>query len=379
MDHNATTPCDPRVVEAMLPWFTDHFGNPSERHHAFGWEAAEAVDDARRRVAAIINARPAEVVFTSGATESNNLALKGAVRGRGRRRPHVITQPTEHESVLAPLRTLQREGLRVTQVPVDSRGLVDPSEVAGAIQPDTVLVSIMAANNEVGTIQPVAEIGALCRERKVLFHVDAAQAIGKLPIDVRAEGIDLLSASAHKIYGPKGIGLLYIRRAAPPFGIEPLLDGGGHERGLRSGTLNVPGVLGMARALEICSEDRDAENQRLAALRERLWQGLARDLDGLHRNDQPDHGLAGLLHVSIDGLEADALLVSLRGVALAAGSACTSEREGVSHVLHAMGLSEARALGSLRFGLGRGNTAEEVDRVAEMVIDAVRRLRQLPR
>ena len=377
MDSHATTRVDPRVVQAMLPYFTEEFGNAASRTHAFGWRAEEAVTKARVQVARTINADPKEIIFTSGATESDNLALFGAVtaaRGKG---DHVVTGATEHPAVLDAARALQARGAEVTILPVDRHGRVDPDELRRALTGRSVLVSLMAANNEVGTIHPLAEIGAVCKEHGVLFHTDAAQAIGKIPIDVQAMGIDLLSMSAHKVYGPKGIGALYVRRKNPRVVLEPILHGGGHERGLRPGTLNVAGIVGLAAALEVARAVMSEESRRLRVLRDRLQAGIASRVEDVQVNGHPSERLPHNLNVSFDYVEGEALLMALDEIAVSSGSACTSERREPSHVLRAMGVGDAMAQSSIRFGLGRFNSEEEVDYVIERVAEAVRRLREI--
>jgi cysteine desulfurase len=377
LDNNATTRTDDRVVAAMLPYFTERYGNAASRHHSFGWQAEEAVEQARQQVAALIGGDPREVVFTSGATESNNLALKGAAamyRARGR---HLITQVTEHHAILDPARRLAREGFEVTELPVDRHGRVDPDQVAAAMTDRTILVSVMAANNEIGTLQPLAEIGQLCKQRGVLFHTDAAQAAGKVSVEVHTLGLDLVSVSAHKIYGPKGVGALWVRRRDPRVRLEPLLDGGGHERGLRSGTLPVPLIVGFGLACQLCAHDMTAEASRLTHLRERLSQGIASQLEAVSLNGHPTERLPGNLNLSFAWVEGEALLMALRDVALSSGSACTSASVEPSYVLRALGLSDELARGSLRFGLGRFTTEEEVDYVIGEVVAAVQRLRAL--
>ena len=377
MDSHATTRVDPRVVQAMLPYFTEEFGNAASRTHAYGWRAEETVTKARVQVARTINADPKEIIFTSGATESDNLALFGAVaaaRGKG---DHVVTGATEHPAVLDAARALQERGTAVTILPVDSHGRVDPDELRRALTGRTVLVSLMAANNEVGTIHPIAEIGAVCKERGVLFHTDAAQAVGKIPIDVQTMGVDLLSMSAHKVYGPKGIGALYVRRKNPRVVLEPILHGGGHERGLRPGTLNVAGIVGLAAALEIARSGMSEESRRLRVLRDRLQEGIASRVEGVQVNGHPSERLPHNLNVSFDYVEGEALLMALDDIAVSSGSACTSERREPSHVLRAMGVGDAMAQSSIRFGLGRFNTEEEVDYVIERVAEAVLRLREI--
>ncbi len=377
MDNNATTRTDPRVVEAMLPYFTEHYGNAASRTHAFGWEAEAAVDQAREQIARLIGATPRDIVFTSGATESDNLALKGAAamyRHQGR---HLITAATEHHAVLDPARRLEREGFRVTFLAVDRHGQVCVEQVAEAITPETILVSIMAANNEIGTLQPIRAIGRLCKERGVLFHTDAAQAVGKLPLDVEDMGIDLMSLSAHKMYGPKGIGALYVRRREPRVRLEPMLDGGGHERGLRSGTLPVPLIVGFGKACELCQQEMESEARRLTELREQLRQGIQGRLEGVYLNGHPTERLPGNLNLSFEFIEGEALLMALRNVAVSSGSACTSASLEPSYVLRALGVGDDLARGSLRFGLGRFTTAAEVEEVAGDVVRAVRHLRSI--
>jgi cysteine desulfurase len=377
LDNNATTRTDPRVVEEMLPYFTVHYGNPASRHHAFGWEAEAAVDRAREQVAQLIGAAPRDLVFTSGATESNNLAIKGVAamyRHQGR---HLVTVVTEHHAILDPARRLEREGFRVTFLPVDRHGRVSVEQVAEAITAETILVSVMAANNEIGTLQPIRDIGRLCKERGVLFHTDAAQAAGKVPLDVEDMSIDLLSLSAHKMYGPKGTGALYVRRRNPHVRLEPMMDGGGHERGLRSGTLAVPLIVGFGRACELCGEEMEAEARRLTGLRERLREKIQEQLDGVVLNGHPTERLPGNLNLSFAFVEGEALMMALRNLAVSSGSACTSASLEPSYVLRALGHSDELARGSLRFGLGRFTTEAEVDEAAGDVVRAVRRLRSL--
>jgi len=375
LDNHATTPVDPRVLEAMLPYFGAKFGNAASRSHSFGWEAEKAVDLARKRVAELAGAAPREIVFTSGATESNNLALKGAAEAaRGR---HIVTMSTEHKAVLDPAKRLERMGFRVTVLPPRRDGLIDLDELRNAIQPETVLVSVMYANNEIGVIQPVREIGAICHERGVLFHCDAAQAFGKIPIRVEEDHIDLMSVSAHKMYGPKGAGALFVRRRNPRVQLAIQMDGGGHESGMRSGTLNVPGIVGFGEACAICGREMADEAVRLRALRDRLRAQLESSLDRVYVNGSLEHRLAGNLNMSFAQVDGESLLMSLPDVALSTGSACTSATVEPSHVLRALGVSEELAHSSLRFGLGRFNTEEEVDYVARRVIESVRRLREL--
>jgi cysteine desulfurase len=392
MDNHATTPVDPRVLEAMLPYFADVYGNAASRSHGFGWEAEKAVDDAREEIARLINAKGKEIVFTSGATESDNLAIKGVVEFYRDKGDHVITATTEHKAVLDTCKALERKGLaRVTYLPVDRYGMVDPEDVRRAITDKTVLVSIMFANNEVGTINPIGEIGRITREKGVLFHSDAAQGVGKLPVDVEAMNIDLLSVSAHKMYGPKGIGALYVRARNPRVRLTPSMDGGGHERGFRSGTLNVPGIVGLGKACELSRTGMADEAQRVLGLRERLREKLFAQLDEIFLNGHPQHRLPGNLNVSFAYVEGESLLMGLNGstnpaivvgespasIAVSSGSACTSATLEPSYVLKALGVGDELAHTSIRFGLGRFNTVEEVDYVAARVTKEVRRLRDL--
>ena len=376
MDNHATTAVDPRVVERMLPYFSEHFGNAASRSHGFGWRAEEAVEAARGRVAALLGATAAEIVFTSGATESNNLALFGAMEAYASKGRHLITQVTEHKAVLDVCKALERRGAQVTYLPVDGQGRVDPQDVANAITDQTVLVSIMHANNEVGTVQPLAAIGALCRARGVLLHSDVAQSLGRLPLDVQKDCIDLASLSAHKIYGPKGVGALYVRRRDPRVQLAPQQVGGGHERGMRSGTLNVPGVVGLGEACRIAMAEGAEEATRLAALRDALAAKLLA-LDGVFRNGHLEHSLPGNLHLSFADVEGESLLMSLRDVAVSSGSACTSATLEPSYVLRAMRVPDDLAHASIRLGLGRFNTAEEVDYVAALVQEKLAKLRRV--
>ncbi len=373
-DHHATTPVDPRVLSAMLPYFQTRFGNAASRSHAFGWEAEKAVELARRRIAQLAGAEPREIVFTSGATESNNLAIKGAIEAYRDKGNHLVTMATEHPSVLDTVRHLERQGCAVTILPPEPDGILSLDRLRGAIRPETVLVSVMYANNEIGVIQPAAEIGAICHEMGSLYHCDAVQGFGKIPLDVNRDRIDLMSVTAHKIYGPKGAGALYVRRRNPRVEIVAQMDGGGHESGRRSGTLNVPGIAGFGEACLICSELMETEGRRIAALRDRLWQCLRSALEGVSVNGSMVHRLSGNLHVTLAGVDRDALLTSLPDIAVSAASACSSASVEASHVLAAIGAPEGAAL---RFGLGRFNTAEEVDYVAARVVEAVRQLRAL--
>ena len=376
LDCHATTPVDPRVLAAMVPFFTEYFGNPASLTHMYGWEAEAAVTQARSTLAAAINASPEEIIFTSGATEANNLALKGiaeACFGRGR---HIITVQTEHSAVLDPCAYLASLGFEVTYLPVQTNGLVDLDNLEKAFREDTILVSVMAANNEIGVLQPLAAIGEQCRDRQVVFHSDAAQAIGKISLDVEAMHLDLLSLTAHKVYGPKGIGALYVRRR-PRVPLAAQLHGGGHERGLRSGTLYPPQIVGFAKAVELGLADMAVESTRLTALRQRLWQGLA-PLGQLHLNGHGTQRLPGNLNVSFEGVDGQALLLGLRGtVALSSGAACSTASTAPSHVLKALGRSDALAYASLRFGLGRLTTAAQIDQVVAGVVATVQALRQM--
>jgi len=368
MDSHSTTPVDPRVLEAMLPFFSEHFGNASSRNHPFGWKAAKAVETAREQVAGLVGARFRDVVFTSGATESNNLAIKGAAAVAPPTRRHLVTVATEHRAVLDPCRTLEREGFSVTYLPVQPDGLIDLDQLDSAVSDRTLLVSVMAANNEIGVLQPIADIGRIAKARGAMFHCDAVQAAGMVSIDVNAMGIDLASLSAHKIYGPKGVGALYVGKG---INLEPGIDGGGHERGFRSGTLNVPGIAGFGKAAAICRETFPEEARRTGALRDRLWEGLRGER--VHLNGSMEHRLPQNLNVRIDGVHGDSLLKSLANdVAISSGAACATTSAEPSHVLKALGLSDDQARASLRFGLGRFNTEAEVDEVIATVKSKVR-------
>jgi len=377
MDHHSTTPVAPEVFEAMRPYFSEHFGNAASRNHQFGWAAEEAVEQARVQVAHLLGCKPAEIVWTSGATESDNLAIKGvaaAYREKGR---HLITSQIEHHAVLDSCRRLEREGYRVSYLPVDRSGRVDPAGVERAITKETILISIMAANNEIGTLQPLAEIGRIAKRHGVLFHTDAVQYVGKLPLSVDDWQVDLLSASAHKCYGPKGVGALYVRMSKPRVRLVPQMDGGGHEKGRRSGTLNVPGCVGFGAACALAERELSTERARLTALRERLRGALWTQLEAIQLNGHPTERLPGNLNVSFEFVEGESLLMALKGIAVSSGSACTSATLEPSYVLQAIGLRDELAHSSIRFGLGRGNTADEVDFVAAEVIENVRRLRAL--
>jgi cysteine desulfurase len=385
MDNHSTTPVDPRVLEAMLPYFSEHFGNAASKSHAFGWRAEEAVEDARAEVARLVGATAREIVFTSGATESDNLAVKGAARfaaqaaqtGKPGTRRHVVTCKTEHHAVLDAARALAREGFEVELLEVERDGRLDPARVRAALRPDTALLSVMHANNETGVVHPIAELARIARERGVPFHCDAAQSAGRIPFDVEALGVDLASISAHKLYGPKGVGALYVRRRPVRARLLPLLDGGGHERGLRPGTLNVPGIVGFGQAAALARAEVAAEPARLLALRERLRAGLQASLDGVTVNGSLEHRLPGNLNVSFAGVEGEALMMAVKEVAVSSGSACTSASLEPSHVLRAMGVPDVLAHAAIRFGLGRFNTEEEVDHAVRLFVEKVRRLRAL--
>jgi cysteine desulfurase len=377
MDNHATTPVDPRVFEAMHPYFTTTFGNAASRNHSFGWEAEEAVEKARKQVASIIGATAKEIVFTSGATESNNLAIKGVVEMYAEKGNHIITAATEHKAVLDTLKRLEKEGARVTYLPVQQNGLIDLEQLRAAITDKTILITIMYANNEIGVLQPIAEIGKIAKERGVLFHSDATQAVGKVPVDVIKEGIDIASVSAHKMYGPKGVGALYVRRRNPRVQLTAQIDGGGHERGMRSGTLNVPGIVGLGAACEIAQKEMPEESKRLAYLRDKLKDRLLAGLDEVYINGTTEHRLPNNLNISFAYVEGESLLMGINDVAVSSGSACTSATLEPSYVLKALGAGDDLAHSSIRFGLGRFNTEEEVDYVTEKVIDVVKKLREL--
>ncbi len=376
MDYHATTPVDPRALEAMLPFFTERFGNAASKSHSFGWAAEEAVEAAREQVASLIGASAREIVWTSGATESDNLAIKGVAqfhRGKGR---HLVTCTTEHKAVLDSMHALERDGFEVTVLPVEKDGRLDPGRLAAALRPDTILVSIMHANNESGVLHPVEEIGRITRSAGVLFHCDAVQSIGKVPFDVEQANVDLVSLSAHKMYGPKGVGALYVRRK-PRARLTAQMDGGGHERGHRSGTLNVPGIVGFGKAAELSLAERDVEASRVMALRERLRKGIEAELDLVQVNGSLEHRLPGNLNVSFAYVEGEALMMAIKDVAVSSGSACTSASLEPSYVLRAMGVPDDMAHSSLRFGLGRFTTEEEVDYVVKLLVAKVRKLRDM--
>ena len=377
MDNHATTPMDPRVLEAMLPYFGKVFGNAASRNHQFGWEAEQAVDKAREQVAKLIGCTPKEIIFTSGATESNNLAIKGIAEMYREKGNHIITQVTEHKAVLDTCKKLERQGYDVTYLPVETDGLVSLEKLAAAITPKTILVTIMYANNEIGVIQPIREIGKLCHEKGILFHTDAVQAVGKIPVSVIEDNIDVLSLTAHKIYGPKGVGALYVRRRNPRVQITEQINGGGHERGMRSGTLNVPGIVGLGMACEIAGGEMVAETARLKDLRDYLKQKFDNALDYTHVNGNMDHHLPGNLNMSFVHVEGESLLMGINDIAVSSGSACTSATLEPSYVLKALGLGDDVAHSSIRFGLGRFNNRAEVDYVSDKVIDVVKHLREM--
>ena len=377
MDNHATTPVDPRVFEAMRPYFTTTFGNAASRNHSFGWEAEEAVEKARKQVASIIGATAKEIVITSGATETNNLAIKGVFEMYAEKGNHIITAATEHKAVLDTCKRLEKEGAKVTYLPVQQNGLIDLDQLRESITDKTILITIMYANNEIGVLQPIAEIGKIAKERGVLFHSDATQAVGKVPVDVIKEGIDVASVSAHKMYGPKGVGALYVRRRNPRVQLTAQIDGGGHERGMRSGTLNVPGIVGLGAACEFAQKEMPEESKRLSYLRDKLKDRLLAGLDEVYINGTTEHRLPNNLNISFAYVEGESLLMGINDVAVSSGSACTSATLEPSYVLKALGAGDDLAHSSIRFGLGRFNTEEEVDYVTEKVIDVVKKLREL--
>jgi cysteine desulfurase len=377
MDNHATTPIDPRVLEAMLPYFTDKFGNAASRNHSFGWSAEEAVENARQQVASLINATAKEIIFTSGATESDNLMIKGVAEMYREKGNHVITQAIEHKAVLDTCKNLEKHGFEVTYLPVQRDGRVDPEEVRKAIKPTSILISVMYANNEIGVINPIAEIGKIAKEHGIIFAVDGVQAVGKIPVDVQKDNIDLLAISAHKIYGPKGVGALYVRRRNPRVQLSAIIDGGGHERGMRSGTLNVPGIVGLGKACEVCQQEMAREAERLGGLRDRLRAGLEAKLDEVFINGSVEHRLPNNLNMSFAYVEGESLLMGINDVAVSSGSACTSATLEPSYVLKALGVGEDLAHTSIRFGLGRFTTPEEVDYVIEKMVQVVTKLREL--
>ncbi len=377
MDYSATTPCDPRVVEKMLPYFSQEFGNAASRNHVFGWKAESAVDEAREQVAALINAHPKEIIWTSGSTEANNLAIKGAAEMYRSKGQHMISCVTEHKAVLDPLHHLESEGFEVTWMEVDRQGHIDLEALGKAITDKTTLISFMAGNNETGTLHAIKEIGRIAKDRGVLFHCDATQAAGRIPLDVMDQGIDLMSLSAHKFYGPKGVGCLYVRRKSPRVRLVPILDGGGHERGMRSGTLNVTGLVGMGEAARIAREDFDLETSKLAGLRDKLERDILAALPDSVVNGDPENRLPHLSNISFPYVEGESLIMGLSDIAVSSGSACTSASLEPSYVLRALGLGDELAHSSIRFSLGRFNTAEEIEFVTEQVTKEVTRLREM--
>ena len=377
MDNHATTPMDPRVLDAMLPYFGKVFGNAASRNHQFGWEAEQAVDKARDQIAKLIGCTSKEIIFTSGATESNNLAIKGIAEMYKERGNHIITQVTEHKAVLDTCKKLERQGYQVTYLPVETDGLVSLDKLKAAITDKTILITIMFANNEIGVVQPVEEIGRLCHEKGIIFHTDAVQAVGKIPVNVQAMNIDVLSMTAHKIYGPKGVGALYVRRRNPRVQITEQINGGGHERGMRSGTLNVPGIVGLGAACEIAGAEMEVEGKRQQELRDYLKQKFENALDYVHVNGNMDHHLPGNLNMSFVHVEGESLLMGINDIAVSSGSACTSATLEPSYVLKALGLGDDVAHSSIRFGLGRFNNKAEVDYVSDKVIDVVKHLREM--
>jgi cysteine desulfurase len=377
LDNHATTPMDPRVLDAMLPYFTEKFGNAASRNHSFGWEAEKGVDEARARIAGLIGANPKEIIFTSGATESNNLAIKGVAEMYAERGNHIITAATEHKAVLDTCKKLEKHGCRVSYLPVKNDGLLDLDMLREAITDKTILVSIMYANNEIGVIQPVAEIGKICKEKGVLFHSDAVQAVGKVPVNVIKDNVDLMSLTAHKLYGPKGVGALYVRRKSPRVQLTAQMDGGGHERGMRSGTLNVPGIVGFGEAAALAQREMPDESQRLRHLRDKLRNKLESELDEVFINGTMEHRLPHNLNISFAYVEGESLLMGINDVAVSSGSACTSATLEPSYVLKALGVGDDLAHTSIRFGLGRFTTEEEIDYVGNRVVEVVRKLREL--
>jgi cysteine desulfurase len=377
MDNHATTPLDPRVLEAMMPYLTSTFGNAASRNHQFGWSAEEGVEKGREQIAKLIGATAKEIVFTSGATESDNLAIKGVAEMYREKGNHIITAATEHKAVLDTCKRLEKYGYRVTYLPVGRDGLIDLDDLKRAIDDKTILVTIMYANNEIGVLQPVEEIGKLCHERGVLFHSDATQAVGKVPVDVNKQNIDVMSLSGHKMYGPKGVGALYVRRRNPRVQLAPVIDGGGHERGMRSGTLNVAGIVGFGKAAEIAQQEMPQESCRLAGLRNKLRDNIMKELDEVYVNGSVEHRLPGNLNVSFLYVEGESLLMGINDVAVSSGSACTSATLEPSYVLKALGLGDDLAHSSIRFGLGRFNTEAEVDYVSGRIVETVKRLREL--
>ncbi len=377
LDNHATTRMDPRVLEEMLPYFTEKFGNAASRNHEFGWHAEQAVEQARERIAKLIGATSKEIIFTSGATESNNLAIKGVAEMYREKGNHIITQATEHKAVLDTCKRLEKNGYRVTYLPVQKDGRINMEDLKNAMDDKTILVSIMTANNEIGSLQPIEEIGKLCHERGVLFHTDAVQAIGKVPFNVIKQNVDLASITAHKLYGPKGVGALYVRRKNPRVQLVAQIDGGGHERGMRSGTLNVPGIVGLGKACELAMNEMESETRHLLALRDRLQKQVFDELDEVYINGSMEHRLPGNMNISFAYVEGESLLMGINDIAVSSGSACTSATLEPSYVLKALGAGDDLAHSSIRFGIGRFNNAAEIDYVARKVIDTVKRLREL--
>jgi cysteine desulfurase len=377
MDNHATTPVDPRVLDAMLPYFTERFGNAASRNHSFGWAGEEAIEIARAQIASLIGATPKEIIFTSGATESDNLMIKGVAEMYREKGNHIITQAIEHKAVLDTCKRLEKYGYEVTYLPVQRDGRVDPEDVRKAITPKTILITIMYANNEIGSVNPIQEIGKIAKEHGIIFAVDGVQAVGKIPVDVQKDNIDLLAISAHKIYGPKGVGALYVRRRNPRVQLSAIIDGGGHERGMRSGTLNVTGIIGLGKACEIAQKEMPQEAERLRGLRDRLKAGLEAKLDEVFINGSWEHRLPNNLNMSFAYVEGESLLMGINDIAVSSGSACTSATLEPSYVLKALGVGEDLAHTSIRFGLGRFNTAEEVDYVIEKMVQVVTKLREL--
>jgi cysteine desulfurase len=377
LDNHSTTPCDPRVVEVMLPYFTEKFGNSASRNHSFGWEVEEGVEHARKQIAHLIGADAKEIIFTSGATESDNLALQGIVAMYREKGDHIITSATEHRAVIDTAKYLEKKGVTVTFLPVDKAGMVSPDDVRNAITDKTILISVMLANNEIGTINPIAEIGKIAKEKGIIFHCDATQGVGKIPVNVQEMGIDLMSFSAHKIYGPKGVGALYVRRKAPRVRLEPMLYGGGHERGMRSGTLPVPLIVGFGKAAELCEQEMATEAVRMAKMRDRLQAGIMSAMDEVYLNGHPTERLPGNLNISFAYVEGEALLMGVKEIALSSGSACTSATLEPSYVLRALGVGSDLAHSSIRFGIGRFNTDEEIEYTIGRMLKAVTHLREM--
>ena len=377
LDNHSTTPCDPRVVEVMLPYFTEKFGNSASRNHSFGWEVEEGVEHARKQIAHLIGADAKEIIFTSGATESDNLALQGIVAMYKEKGDHIITTATEHRAVIDTAKYLEKKGVTVTFLPVDKEGRVSAEDVRNAITDKTILISVMMANNEIGTINPIAEIGKVAKEKGIIFHCDATQGVGKIPVNVQEMGIDLMSFSAHKIYGPKGIGALYVRRKSPRVRLEPMIYGGGHERGMRSGTLPVPLIVGFGKACELCEQEMATESVRMAKMRDRLQEGIMSAMDEVYLNGHPTERLPGNLNISFAYVEGEALLMGVKEIALSSGSACTSATLEPSYVLRALGVGSDLAHSSIRFGIGRFNTDEEIEYTIDRMLKAVTHLREM--